>query len=331
MQSRIRDFKTPVRLTESKPVCSMIVTEKKSWLWLVLALQGSTLLNTWPRIAVAILMAVVVESCAHLGWLKVSLTPAPFTVVGLALAIFLGFRNNAAYDRYWEGRKLLGALVNVTRNFALKTRVIMQQDSNAAINTRAKLVRITLAYVNSLRHRLRETVPSEDLREYLSEEQLQIALKHNNIPLAVLDQATEVLVDQWKQGNLETYQLSDLQNDISRMLDVQGGCERIQATPIPFTYSVLTHRTVMLYCLALPFGIHDLVGWALPLVVGFVSYAFLSLDDLADEIEQLFGLQPNSLPLHAICRTIEINLLQVIETADEQVPEPIAPVDGILV
>ena len=132
-------------------------------------------------------------------------------------------------------------------------------------------------------------------------------------------------------GNLETYQLSALQADLSKMLDVQGGCERIQATPIPFTYSVLTHRTVTLYCLGLPFGLHDIVGWATPLVVGFISYAFLALDDLGDEIEQPFGLQPNSLPLHSISRTIEINLLQLIGVPSTDLPPPIKAEDDILI
>ena len=307
----------------------MIVTQKKSWLRLLFSFRGSTFQNIWLRLLVVVFVAVVVTAVSHVGYLRVSLTPVPFTVVGLALAIFLGFRNNAAYDRYWEGRKLWGALVNVTRNFAIQSRVLSPTQDGSGV--RPMLVRGVIAYVNCLRNRLRATSPEEELNTYLEKEIVAEAMIHKNVPVGVLDHLTKLLVDQWRSGNLETYQLTALQADLSKMLDVQGGCERIQSTPIPFTYSVLTHRTVTLYCLGLPFGLHDIVGWATPLVVGFISYAFLALDDLGDEIEQPFGLQPNSLPLHSISRTIEINLLQLIGVPNDDLPSPIVAKDDILV
>lgn len=303
----------------------MIVTEK-TWLSLVFAFRGSTFVHIWPRVAFVLALSVVVEYLSTTEFLTFSMTPVPFTVVGLALAIFLGFRNNAAYDRYWEGRKLWGGMVNVTRNFGLQTRLIRDGDNVAC--SRAELVRLILAYVNSFRHRLRNSSAKEDLLKYIDDEAvLEKVLSHDNTPVAILDVATQKLIDEWREGRIDTYHLTALQNDLSRMLDVQGGCERILSTPIPFTYSVLTHRTVMLYCLALPFGLHDTVGWAMPVVTTFISYAFLGLDDLGDEIEQPFGEESNSLPLHAICRTIEINLLQLIE---HDCPEHIQPELDIL-
>ena len=217
----------------------------------------------------------------------------------------------------------------MTRNFAIQSRVLKSDDNSAAV--RKRLVRYIIAYVNCQRHRLRNSNPEEELKQYVPDGVVVEILKHKNAPLGVLDQVTSQLIDQWKSGNLETYQLTALQSDLSKMLDVQGGCERIQSTPIPYTSSVLTHRTVMLYCLALPFGLHDIVGWAMPLVAGFISYAFLALDDLGDEIEQPFGLQPNSLPLHSISRTIEINLLQLIDVPEGELPLPIVAKNDILV
>ena len=307
----------------------MIITQKNSWFHLLFSIRGSTFQNIWHRLLAVVLIAVVVTAVSHAGYLRGTLTPVPFTVVGLALAIFLGFRNNAAYDRYWEGRKLWGALVNVTRNFAIQSRVLISTDDSS--NVRPILVRGVIGYVNCLRHRLRASSPEEELNTYLEKEVVAKLMTHKNVPVGVLDHLTELIVEQWRSGNLETYQLVALQADLSKMLDVQGGCERIQSTPIPFTYSVLTHRTVSLYCLGLPFGLHDIVGWATPLVVGFISYAFLALDDLGDELQQPFGLQPNSLPLHSISRTIEINLLQLIGTSSEQLPLPIVAKDEILV
>ena len=306
----------------------MIIKEKKSWLRMVFAIRGSALPNIWPRIVVVLLVSVITVAASYAGHLKFTLTPVPFTVVGLAIAIFLGFRNNAAYDRYWEGRKLWGALVNVSRNFAIQSRVIKSHDNDPA--ARERLIRMIIGYVHCLRHRLRKSVPDQELNLFLGEGVATQVSSFRNIPVAILDKVTELLVQHWRSGNLETYQLNSLQADLSKMLDVQGGCERIQATPIPFTYSVLTHRTVVLYCLALPFGLHDTVGWATPFVAAFVSYAFFALDDLGDEIEQPFGLQPNSLPLHAITRTIEIDLLTLAGTNESDLPDPIVAIDNIL-
>lgn len=306
----------------------MIITEK-SWLSLVFAVRGSTVINIWPRVVFVLILSIGVEMVSKAGTFTFSLTPVPFTVVGLALAIFLGFRNNAAYDRYWEGRKLWGGLVNVTRNFAMQTRLIRKKDSEVS-EPDSELVRLILGYVNSLRHRLRSSSAESDLRTYLNDEQVEHVLSQDNTPLAILDLATQRLIREWREGNIETYQLTSLQKDLSKMLDVQGGCERIHSTPVPFTYSVLTHRTVTLYCFALPFGLHDSIGWAMPVVTTFIAYAFLGLDDLGDELEQPFGQQPNSLPLHGICRTIEINLLELLGTPSDQVPKPIQAVDDIL-
>lgn len=306
-----------------------MIVAKKNWISLVLSLRGSTFVNIWPRVVAILLISIIVELASQSSWLSFSLTAVPFTVVGLALAIFLGFRNSAAYDRYWEGRKLWGAQVNVARNFAMQTRVLQPSDQPEA-TTRVELVEGVLAFTNSLRHRLRQTSPEDDLKSYLKSDEIEVVMAHDNIPVAILDLITQKLIRTWQAGRIETYQLTALQKDLSKMLDVQGGCERILATPIPFTYSVLTHRTVMLYCLALPLGLHDTVGWGMPVVATFIAFAFLGLDDLGDEIEQPFGVQPNSLPLHAICRTIEINLLQLIEQPENQVPDPVQPVDDIL-
>lgn len=303
----------------------MIVTHK-NWLSLVFAFRGSTLVHIWPRVIFVLVLSVIVEYLSATEYLTFSMTPVPFTVVGLALAIFLGFRNNAAYDRYWEGRKLWGGLVNVTRNFGLQTRLI-RSDAEAA-TSRSELIKLILAYVNCLRHQLRSGAPDAELRKYLNDKtEIEKVRSNDNVPLAVLDIATQRLMNEWQEGRIESYHLTALQRDLSRMLDMQGACERIHSTPVPFTYSVLTHRTVLLYCLALPFGLHDTVGWAMPVVTTFIAYAFLGLDDLGDEIEQPFGEESNSLPLSAICRTIEINLLQLI---DHDHPDPIRPVDDVL-
>ena len=112
------------------------------------------------------------------------------------------------------------------------------------------------------------------------------------------------------------------------MAAAAASCERIKGTPIPFSYTLLLHRTAYLYCFLLPFGLVDSIGFMTPFVVGIVAYTFFGLDALGDEIEEPFGTEPNDLALDAICRTIEINMLEALGAPD--VPEALAPVDYCL-
>lgn len=314
----------------------MIVTEKDSWLRMVFAVHGTTLGKTFPRVLFVTAFAALMTYASNvLGLHKYSLTTAPFTVVGLALAIFLGFRNSAAYDRYWEGRKLWGSMVNVTRTFAVQILTVIQteneSDADDVKQLQNELIGSILAYVNALRHRLRDSDPSAELNEYIEDASVLEALqRQSNIPVALSRHIGEQLAKASSKGWLDKFHLPLLHNNLTEMVAVQGGCERIKSTPIPFTYSVLTHRTVMLYCLALPCGLHDTVGILTPLVVGFVAYTFFGLDAVGDEIEQPFGLEDNHLPLHAITRTIEINLIELAARESTDTPSPLVPVGHVL-
>ncbi len=292
--------------------------------------------KVWPRVLIVTAFAGVVTYFSSVaGAHKYSLTTAPFTVVGLALAIFLGFRNNAAYDRYWEGRKLWGNMVNTTRTFAIQVHTLISAEEVANIDElmqlRRSLIRLTLAYVNALRHKLRDSTPEAELYEYMEDSaSVEAVLRHANVPVAIGRLIAEKIAVAERRGWLKTFHVPLLYNNLTEMIAVQGACERIKSTPIPYTYSVLTHRTTMLYCLALPCGLHDTVGILTPLVVGFIAYAFLGLDAVGDEIEQPFGLDDNHLPIHAITRTIEINLIQLEDIDSNQVPPALQPQNHLL-
>ncbi len=314
----------------------MIVTNKNSWLRMIFAIHGTTMGKVWPRVfAVTAFAGVVTYFSSVAGVHKYSLTPAPFAVVGLSLAIFLAFRNNAAYDRYWEGRKLWGGMVNATRTFAIQLLTVIrtrQSDEAAEVKLlHERFVRLLLAYVNSLRHRLRDSNAEGELHEYIeSKAVVEAILRHANIPVAIGRLIGDEIATAEQRGWLSVFHVPLLHSNLAEMMSVQGACERIKTTPIPYTYSVLTHRTTLLYCLALPCGLHDTVGVLTPLVVGFVAYAFLGLDAVGDEIEQPFGLDDNHLPLHAITRTIEINLLQLEDIDSSQIPPAIHPHNHLL-
>lgn len=310
----------------------MIIKRRRTWLQMLFSLHGTSLTRTAPRIVVITVFSIAITVASLFFRIEIfSLTVTPFALIGVALSIFLGFRNNAAYDRYWEGRKLWGSLVNVSRSYARQvTNFVVSDDDEPQLGDfHRELVYRTIAYVHSLRHHLRDTSPKNDLEPFLPSEDLDRLDSQKNIPLFILRGIGERIRWAWQQGWIDRFHHQILEDSLTRMTDIQGACERIKNTPIPFAYTVLIHRVVAFYCFTLPFGILNTVGVMTPVVVLSVSHAFLGLDDIGDEIEDPFGVEPQHLPLTSLCRTIEVNLLQHID--ESPVPDFLQPVDDILV
>lgn len=306
----------------------MIITKNRTWLHLVLAWRGSVLPKIAPRVLFATSLAAFVTA-GHLTWdlLHTNLTALPFTLIAVALGIFLGFRNNTSYDRFWEGRKLWGRLVNVSRTLARQHLTLLAphgQEPDAACRAhRERQVRRQIAYVHALRLHLRGETELEPLRPWLEPEEVEALQDEQNRPFAIVHWLGEAHRQAWDRGWVDTMHLPILDQSLVEMLGIQGGCERIRATPIPFSYTVLIHRIVGIYCLTLPFGIVSSVGHFTPLVVALISYAFYGLDAVGDEIEDPFGYDPSDLPLSALSRTIEINLRQRL--GDPELPPMLQP------
>lgn len=318
----------------------MIVKEPLPWVRMLFSVKGDSLPRTLPRILVVTVISIVVTAAELLFDVKgYTLTATPFTVIGLALGIYLGFRNNAAYDRFWEGRKLWGQLVNSSRSFARQTlSLIRPHTSQGAVIAgeleevdacQKKLVRQAIAFVHALRHQLRDSDPFDDLARFLPPAEIDELRRHRNVPFAVSMAMARRVRQAWDRGWISAYHLPVMEKTLAILTDIQGGCERIKSTPIPWAYTVLLHRLVAIYCLLLPFGIIDTTRWLTPVVVLLITHTFFGLDEIGDELEQPFGTEPQDLPLTAISRIIEVNLLQAI--GEEDVPELLKPVDGVLV
>ena len=184
------------------------------------------------------------------------------------------------------------------------------------------------AFAHALRHRLRDTDPLDDLRPLLREDALAAVLASVNPPHAIVRSLSRDLEQCLERGLIGQPLAASLDATLASLDRVLAGCERIRATPIPFSYTLLLHRTAYLYCFLLPFGLVDTVGLATPLVVGLVSYTFFGLDALGDEIEEPFGTQPNDLPLSALSRIVEIELRQSL--GETELPPRLEPRDYAL-
>ena len=292
----------------------MIVRDRPSGIRLFLIVRGSVLPRIRLTLLVNILVATMVTfSHGELFKLKITLTTIPFTLIGLPLAIFLGFRNTTAYDRYWEGRKLWGNLLHKCRSLSRQCQSLIRLQEAATADqglsdVRVRMIYRAIAYAHALRLQLRGASDPDQLKGLLAEPEWKLAQQASNQPDFLLQQMGRDLGWCLQEGHIEAPLAVSIDATLSEMAGNAAACERIRSTPIPFSYTLLLHRTAYLYCFLLPFGLVDSLGFMTPFVVAIVAYTFFGRDALGDEIEEPFGLADNDLPLDAICRTIEINL-----------------------
>jgi len=273
--------------------------------------HGSVLPEILPRlVALLLFSSLIVYFRGQFFQYKVSLNPTPFTLIGLALAIFLGFRNNASYDRFWEGRKLWGALLIDARSLVRQALTMsnLPPDSEKI----AYFTRLLIAFTYALKHQLRRTNAAPDLERLLPPELAQALQKVKFKPIRLLQEMGRWVQALKTEGQLEAITQIAFDHNLNQLSAIVGGCERIASTPIPYTYSVLLHRTVYIYCFLLPFGLVDSIGWMTPVMVVFVGYTFIALDALITELEEPFGEEPNDLALNTISQTVETSLLEMI-------------------
>jgi putative membrane protein len=279
----------------------------RSLLFSLSGIHGSIVPMIWRRVLYTILLSLVVVLLdRYLFAFKAGLNAAPLTLMGLTLAIFLGFRNTVAYQRWWEARTLWGELIIASRNLA-RQRLAFLPGMDAASATR--LIRHLIAYAHALRHHLRGSDPGPDFDRWLSPDTRGVVLAAPNRPSALLAHTGVAFAEAARGQGAEPILLAAIDAELGKLSHVLGGCERIQGTPIPFAYILLLHRTVHIYCFLLPFCLVGLMGWFTPLVVGVLAYTFFGLDALGDQIEDPFGTLPNDLPIEAYSTAVENDLL----------------------
>lgn len=318
----LRHTDTPGKSRENNafasPPGSMIVRPRPHWLHLLFVRRGSLVTRIFSQqlFILGLSAAVVVLHGQVFHW-KVTLTSGPFSLMGVALAIFLGFRINASYDRYWEARKQWGAMLVETRNLARKALTLIDQGSDAR-----RFVLALAGLAATTRNQLRGEPATLGTEALLPDELRATLAGVRQPPQRVLLWLAQWLQQERQAGRLQPMLANTMEDSLDALSMAIGSCERIANTPLPFTYSVILHRSAYLYCMLLPFGLVDVIGVMTPLVVTFVSYTFFALEALSDEIEEPFGRAPNDLALDALVIGIEGSLRELL---GETPPPPLQP------
>jgi len=253
-------------------------------------------------------------------WLE--LPAIPLAVTGAALGIFCSFRTNSCYDRWWEGRKLWGRLINTSRHFAIECRGYLDPTHEG---DRQQLVRRHISYVHCLRAILREQDPlaDEDVLTYLNEEERVALQGSSNHTARLLDLQMTHLIRLNREGMIDDFRLQSFDESIRHLLDIQGGCERIKKTPLPRGYGFIADRMVLWFSYLLPCAIVKPLGWVTIPVSVLTVLCFRLISETGRVLEDPFNMYWNALPLGALSRTIEINLLELLGETD--LPEPVRP------
>ncbi|WP_166425437.1 bestrophin family ion channel [Paraglaciecola sp. 20A4] len=308
----------------------MIIRDTPHSFRLFFILRGSVLPLIYGKIIFITLLGVAVAIAQHFfPNVFPNFTLAPVALFGVALSLFLGFRNNASYDRWWEARKHWGHLIVASRSLSRQLVTYLDSTDDADVEAQKYAINLTIAFSHALRHQLRESDPWGDIKKYVTQDDMPFLQQANSLPDAILRLIGQKLAECQRKKRISDILLVSLNRQITAMADVQASCERIHNTPLPFAYMLLVQRTAYLYCFILPFGIVASQGLVTPLFSAIIAYTFFGLDALSEELAEPFGLSANHLPLHAISRTIEINLLDIL--GEKPLPEPIKAQDHRLV
>ncbi|RQO30788.1 hypothetical protein DBR32_08680 [Taibaiella sp. KBW10] len=230
------------------------------------------------------------------------------STLGFVISLLVVFRTNTAYDRWWEGRKLWGSLVNNSRNLAIKLSAVLESEDKEYRNFFKKYIPM---YAESLRLHLQSesTRLSLDMKEH---PELHVLEKDKHIPNQVAKLLYLKLQQMFKEKILTEAHFITLNNEISSFTDICGGCERIKNTPIPYSYNSFIKRFIAVYIITLPIGYVFQLGYYVAPLVTFIAYVLGSLELIAEEIEDPFGGDPNDLPLQKISNNIHKHINEIL-------------------
>jgi len=298
----------------------MIVRPKPTLINILTSLKGSIARHIAFRSLMVTLLAsviVLVETLYPAYFSRVSATP--FTLLGLSLSIFMSFRNNMCYDRWYEGRKLWGEMIMDMRSMIRETQII----KDAA--ERASILRNLCGFAHAMNAHLRREDELAESRSWLS---FLPARDTPNMGERILRHVGKQCSDLAEAGAINEWRYTLMENHLTSLTRTLTACDRIKTTPLPFPYTLLLHRTIYLFCILLPFAMAEPLGWLTPIFTAIISYTFFGLDAIGDELEDPFGRNEHNLPTDFIVRTIEREILDALGETD--LPPVLEPVDFVL-
>lgn len=288
----------------------MIKYNPKSWFKLIFAMDKSdTIRILWKELIYMAVFAALVEFLVKEYWPNSEVLKeliGVYSLMGFVISLLLVFRTNSAYDRWWEGRKRWGALVNDTRNLAIKVEAMV-----SSVEDRSFFRRMIANFVFAAKEHLREGVDFDELD--LTDEELMKIRNKKHLPNAISQEMVRKIKTLKDNNQISEEEYIILDRNLNALLDSLGACERIKNTPIPYSYSLFIKKFIFIYVSTLPLVFVTLFGYYSIIIVLFVFYVLVSIEVLAEEIEDPFGRDDNDLPTDDLCEKIKTNVDEIFE------------------
>ncbi len=283
----------------------------KNWISFIFSIsKAETFLKLIP------MMLIIGAYCGVVAYVEIEYNELPpesllknltlmHGMLGFVISLLLAYRTNSAYDRWWEGRKIWGSLVNSSRNLALKLSVVLTDEKD--IDSFRKLIP---SYAAILSKHLSDEEIAQELFDSIKIE------SHKHYPNQIAKMLFAKVNELYSRKIITGDQLLSINAELTNFTDACGACERIKNTPIPYSYSAFIKKFIFIYVLTLPYGYVFNLGYYMIPVVVFVFYVLASLELIAQEIEDPFGNDTNDLPTHKISENIKKNIEEIFQTED---------------
>lgn len=287
----------------------MITYNPKSWFKLIFALHKSdTIRMLWKELLYMMTFTLLINYMLiefHPAHDSLGQLLSVYSLVGFVISLLLVFRTNTAYDRWWEGRKKWGQLVNDTRNLAIKIKSFSNQKEDHAF-----FARMIPNFVFATKEHLRKEIDFDELE--LTEEEFDLLSRKEHVPVAISQLMYERLHKMAQANELDMADRLIINENLNALLDSLGACERIKNTPIPYSYSLFLKKFIFVYVTTMPLALVNNFGYFAALISTYIFYVLVSMEVLAEEIEDPFGKDDNDLPTDGLCAKIRGNVREAL-------------------
>lgn len=298
----------------------MTKTNRLLWFFSAFRLRGSILPRILPRMVLFCLVAIAMVATYKQGLWEHSEDLKALTgnvACNLVLGLLLVFRTNTAYERYWEGRKAWGTLVITTRNLAREIQIAVDAPTDEAKVEKQKALNRLVSFAIAVKAQLRKESPIDELSDLLDADDIEQIKEANRPPQLITFWLSHYLKRQENKGYLDKGQRIEINDQINNLVEGLSGCERIIKTPMPLSYGIYLKRLTLLYCLLLPLGLVEQLGWWTPGAIALVSFVLLGVEEIGNEIEDPFGYDFNDLKLDSICETLLKDIKSTLAFSEE--------------
>lgn len=278
----------------------MIIYNRTAWMSLAWGFRGTVLPAIIGRVAIITTLSLIlhiVKEVMGSAWPNIYLDPIGHTILGSTIGLLIVFRTNSSNARYWEARSHWGMMINSARNLA-------RMGQTHAGGKAEDLANLISAYALSVKQNLRNDTDLEEISHLLPAKLFEQASRAGNPPTIISRGISEWIQKRITEGKLDVRMANKMEEFLGRMVDSQGGCEKILKTPLPYVYATLIKQILMVYLITLPMVLVEKMGLAGPIIIAVVSLGMLGIEEAGVETEAPFGTEPNDLPLEQLCLTI---------------------------